>query len=62
MASGHMSRTRRPHTWLLRPGCDVQKVLANLEPSTHGTRPTIFAEAHTSPVSEGQPTAPRLVK
>src|SRR5262245_49661866 len=32
MASGHVSRTRRPHTWLLRPDCDVQKVLANKGP------------------------------
>jgi hypothetical protein len=37
MASGHMSRTRRPNTWLIRPDCDVQKVLATMEPSTHGT-------------------------
>src|SRR5262245_53508500 len=32
MASGHVSRTRRPHTWLLRPDCDLQKVLANKAP------------------------------
>ena len=32
MASGHASRTRRPHTWLRRPDCDVQKVLANKAP------------------------------
>ena len=25
MASGHVNRTQRPHTWLLRPDCDVQK-------------------------------------
>src|SRR5262245_12713952 len=37
MASGHVNRTRRPNTWLLRPDCDVKKVLANMEPSTHGT-------------------------
>jgi hypothetical protein len=35
MASGHVNRTRRPNTWLLRPDCDVKKVLANAEPSTH---------------------------
>ena len=40
MASGHASRINRPNTWLLRPGCDVQKVLANTEPSTHGTKLT----------------------
>jgi hypothetical protein len=37
MASGHAGRIDRPNTWLLRPGCDVKKVLANTEPSTHGT-------------------------
>jgi hypothetical protein len=38
MASGHMSRTRRPNTWLLRPRLRrCKKVLANAEPSTHGT-------------------------
>ena len=25
MASGHVNRTQRPNTWLLRPDCDVQK-------------------------------------
>jgi hypothetical protein len=37
MASGHVNRTNRPNTWLHRPTCDVKKVLANSEPSTHGT-------------------------
>ena len=37
MASGHASRVDRPNTWLLRPGCAMLKVLANTEPSTHGT-------------------------
>ena len=37
MASGHARRINRPNTWLLRPDCDVRKVLANTEPSTHGT-------------------------
>jgi hypothetical protein len=35
MASGHVNRANRPNTWLHRPGCDVKKVLANSEPSTH---------------------------
>jgi hypothetical protein len=26
MASGHVNRTKRPNTWLLRPDCDVTKV------------------------------------
>ena len=37
MASGHANRTKRPNTWPHRPTCDVKKVLANSEPSTHGT-------------------------
>jgi hypothetical protein len=37
MASGHVNRTNRPNTWPHRPACDVKKVLANSEPSTHGT-------------------------
>jgi len=36
-ASGHVNRTNRPNTWLLRPSpADVKKSLANPEPSTHG--------------------------
>src|ERR1700674_5534769 len=38
MASGHVNRTNRPNTWPHRQVCDVKKVLANPEPSTHGTR------------------------
>ena len=37
MASGHVNRARRPNTWLHRPACDVKILLANPEPSTHGT-------------------------
>ncbi len=38
MASGHVNRTYRPNTWLLRPILqNVKKALANSEPSTHGT-------------------------
>jgi hypothetical protein len=46
MASGHASRINRPNTWLLRPDLRrTEKVLANAEPSTHGTfRP--FAALH----------------
>jgi hypothetical protein len=36
MASGNVSRTQRPNTWLHRPTCDVKISLANSEPSTHG--------------------------
>ena len=39
MASGHMNRVNRPDTWLHRPMLqNVKKVLANPEPSTHGTK------------------------
>ena len=38
MASGHVNRIYRPNTWLHRPMLqNVKKVLANPEPSTHGT-------------------------
>jgi hypothetical protein len=41
MASGHVNRTYRPNTWLHRPMLqNVKKVLANPEPSTHGTSRT----------------------
>jgi len=36
MASGHVSRIKRPNTWLHRPMLqNVKKALANSEPSTH---------------------------
>jgi hypothetical protein len=38
MASGNVSRTQRPNTWLHRPTCDVKISLANSEPSTHGPK------------------------
>jgi hypothetical protein len=38
MASGHVSRIKRPNTWLHRPMLqNVKKALAKPEPSTHGT-------------------------
>ena len=41
MASGHVNRIQRPNTWLHRPMLqNVKKVLANPEPSTHGTNRT----------------------
>src|SRR5674476_1451732 len=41
MASGHVSRIKRPNTWLHRPMLqNVKKALANTEPSTHGTKRT----------------------
>ena len=41
MASGHVNRINRPNTWLHRPMLqNVKKVLANPEPSTHGTNRT----------------------
>ena len=44
MASGHVNRIKRPDTWLHRPMLqNVKKVLANPEPSTHGTKRTSLA-------------------
>jgi hypothetical protein len=40
MASGPVCRANRPNTWLHRPACDVKILLANSEPSTHGTKRT----------------------
>jgi hypothetical protein len=46
MASGHVSRIKRPNTWQHRPMLQtVKKALANPEPSTHGTL------AQTSPAA-----------
>jgi hypothetical protein len=39
MASGHVSRIKRPNTWLHGPMLqNVKKALANTEPSTHGAK------------------------
>jgi hypothetical protein len=40
MASGHGYRANRPNTWLLRPTLQVKILLANPEPSTHGSTRT----------------------
>ncbi len=41
MASGHANRANRPNTWLHRPTpANVKILLANSEPSTHGTYAT----------------------
>jgi hypothetical protein len=38
MASGHANRANRPNTWPQpTQSCDVKILLANSEPSTHGT-------------------------
>jgi len=50
MASGHVNRTNRPNTWLHRPACGVKKVLANPEPSTHGTKPRLSMSARMSAI------------
>jgi len=36
MASGYVSRTQRPNTWLHRSSLRREILLANAEPSTHG--------------------------
>src|SRR5215468_10498355 len=41
MASGHVNRVNRPNTWPQPTSCTVKKTLANKEPSTHGTTPTL---------------------
>ena len=38
MASGPVSRTDRPNTWLLRPALRRDRSLDNPEPSTHGPK------------------------
>ena len=44
MASGHVSRIKRPNTWLHRPMLqNVKKALANPEPSTHDPQLTFSA-------------------
>ena len=49
MASGHMNRVKRPDTWLHRPMLrNVKKVLANPEPSTHGTKRRLEGGQSTS--------------
>jgi hypothetical protein len=49
MASGHVNRIKRPDTWLHRPMLqNVKKVLANPEPSTHGTKQTWRDVRHES--------------
>ena len=55
MASGHVNRIQRPNTWLHRPMLqNVKKVLANPEPSTHGTKRTNVSGLMMS-VDEGRP-------
>ena len=55
MASGHVSRIKRPNTWLHRPMLqNVKKALANPEPSTHGTKRTSRASLIKS-VDRGRP-------
>jgi hypothetical protein len=54
MASGHVNRTYRPNTWLHRPMLlqNVQKALANSEPSTHGTKRRTTMSAQMSALGE----------
>jgi hypothetical protein len=51
MASGHASRINRPNTWLLRPDLRrTEKILANAEPPTHGTKRTMASTAAMSAI------------
>jgi hypothetical protein len=42
MASGPVSRTDRPNTWLLRPALQRDQSLDSREPSTHGPKQTFL--------------------
>jgi len=56
MASGHVNRTYRPNTWLHRPMLqNVKKVLANPEPSTHGTKRTLRLDGPISELDQNRP-------
>jgi hypothetical protein len=53
MASGHVNRVNRPNTWLHRPMLQTfKKVLANSEPSTHGGKADIAAQACALSISQ----------
>jgi hypothetical protein len=50
-----VNRIKRPNTWLHRPMLqNVKKALANLEPSTHGTKPTCRCSRRMSASVGGQ--------
>jgi hypothetical protein len=60
MASGHVNRIKRPDTWLHRPMLqNVKKVLANPEPSTHGTKRTC-CRSHLMSVVGGRTDLARI--
>ena len=48
MASGPVSRTDRPNTWLLRPALRRDQSLDSREPSTHGPCRTYRTRRSTS--------------
>jgi hypothetical protein len=68
MASGHVSRIKRPNTWLRRPMLqNVKKALAKPEPSTHGTkrtsRPSLTMSVHRgSGLSANGSPLPSLIR
>ncbi len=58
MASGHVNRTQSRTHGCTDQVCDVKKVLANSEPSTHGQRscePHSKAEHMAAPTKSQQP-------
>ena len=59
MASGHANRAHRPNTWLHRPATRREILLANPEPSTHGTSHSL-PDICAMPVIEGRPDIQRL--
>ena len=54
MASGPVSRTDRPNTWLLRPALRRAQSLDSLEPSTHGPTQTLRPRLGIRPLSEAK--------
>jgi hypothetical protein len=51
MASGPVSRTQRPNTWLLRPALQREEALDNPEPSTHGPLRLIARSSNSSAIT-----------
>jgi hypothetical protein len=62
MASGHVNRANRPNTWLHRSDLQREKVLANSEPSTHGTKRQLLRCSYMSGVGGRPEMTGRLSK
>jgi hypothetical protein len=63
MASGHVNRIKRPDTWLHRTMLqNVKKVLANPEPSTHGTKRSLRCSRRMSSVDGSRVARAKLTQ